>query len=40
MSPHLHFAEDALALHFLFQRLEGLVDIVLSDDDLYQILIP
>ena len=40
MSAHLHFAEDTLALHFLFQRLEGLVDIVLSDDDLYQILIP
>ena len=40
MSPHLHLAEDALALHFLFQRLESLVDIIFSDDDLYQAFIP
>jgi hypothetical protein len=34
MGTELHFAEDALALHLLLQRLEGLIDIVVADDDL------
>src|SRR5262252_8683781 len=31
----LHFAENALALHLLLQRLEGLVDIVVADENLH-----
>src|SRR5512147_1835328 len=31
----LHLAEDAFALHFLLQRPEGLIDIVIADDDLH-----
>ena len=29
--PELHLAEDALALHFLLQRLESLIDVVVAD---------
>ena len=35
MAAELHFAEDALALHLLFQHLEGLVDIVITDENLH-----
>src|ERR1700690_2730401 len=35
MSAQLHFAEDALALHLLLQHLEGLVDIVVTDENLH-----
>src|SRR5690606_10684970 len=31
----LHLAEDALALHLLLQRAEGLIDVVVSDLDLH-----
>ena len=31
----LHFPEQAFALHFLLQRAQGLLDIVIADDDLY-----
>lgn len=31
----LHFPEQAFALHFLFQRAEGLLNVVIADDDLY-----
>ena len=31
----LHLAEDAFALHFLLQRAQSLLDIVIADDDLY-----
>jgi len=34
--PELHFAEYALALHFLLQRLEGLIDIVIANEDLHE----
>jgi hypothetical protein len=34
VSAQLHFAEDALALHFFLKRLEGLIDIVVTDYDL------
>jgi hypothetical protein len=32
----LHFAERAFALHLLFQRLKGLVDVVVADENLNQ----
>ena len=32
----LHFAERALALHLLLQRLEGLIDVVVADENLNQ----
>jgi len=35
MPTELHLAEDALALHFPFQRLEGLIDIVVADENLH-----
>ena len=36
MSAKLHLAENPLALHLLFQRLEGLVDVVVADENLNQ----
>jgi hypothetical protein len=35
MTAELHFAENTLALHLLLQRLEGLVDIVIADENLH-----
>src|SRR5581483_6428042 len=35
MAAKLHLAEDALALHLLLQRLEGLVDIVVANENLH-----
>ena len=35
MAADLHFAEDALALHLLLQRLEGLVVVVVADENLH-----
>ena len=35
MSAEFHLAEDALALHLLLQHLEGLVDIVVTDENLH-----
>src|SRR6185295_9755407 len=35
MSAELHLAEDTLALHLLLERLEGLVDIVIADENLH-----
>jgi hypothetical protein len=32
----LHLAERAFALHLLFQRLEGLIDVVVADENLNQ----
>jgi hypothetical protein len=34
MAAKLHFAENALALHLLLERLEGLVDVVVADENL------
>src|SRR5579862_7012930 len=34
--PELHFAEYALALHFLLKRLERLIDIVIANEDLHE----
>ena len=36
MDVPLHFAERAFALHLLLQRLEGLVDVVVADENLNQ----
>src|SRR4051812_37665146 len=35
MAAELHLAEDALALHLFLQRLEGLIDIVVTDENLH-----
>ena len=35
MPAELHLAENPLALHLLFQRLEGLVDIVVPNENLH-----
>ena len=35
MAAEFHLAEDALALHLLLQHLEGLVDIVVTDENLH-----
>ena len=35
MTAELHLAENALALHLLLQRLQGLVDIVIADENLH-----
>jgi hypothetical protein len=38
MSTEFHFPEDALALHFFLQRLESLVDIVVTDENLHLVI--
>jgi hypothetical protein len=35
MAAEFHLAEDALALHLLLQHLEGLIDIVVTDENLH-----
>src|SRR5262249_50750977 len=35
VAAELHLAENALALHLLFQRLEGLVDVIVADENLH-----
>ena len=35
VAAELHFPEDALALHFLLQGAQGLIDIVVADVDLH-----
>src|SRR5256886_12196655 len=35
MTAKLHLAENTLALHLLLQRLEGLIDIVIADENLH-----
>jgi len=39
MAAELHLAEDALALHLLLQHLEGLVDIVVADENLHAVFL-
>ena len=36
MTAELHLAENPFALHLLLQRLEGLVDVVIADENLNQ----
>jgi hypothetical protein len=35
MTAELHLAENPLALHLLLERLEGLVDIVVANENLH-----
>jgi hypothetical protein len=35
MAAKLHLAENALALHLLLERLEGLVDIIVANENLH-----
>src|SRR5262245_31618503 len=35
MPAKLHFAENALALHLLLERLEGLIDVIVPDENLH-----
>src|SRR5262249_723106 len=35
VAAELHLAENALALHLLFQRLEGLVDVIVANENLH-----
>jgi hypothetical protein len=35
MSAQLHFAENSFTLHFLFQGLKGLIDIVVANEYLH-----
>src|SRR5436190_8839496 len=35
VAAKLHLAENALALHLLLERLEGLVDVVVADENLH-----
>jgi hypothetical protein len=35
VAAELHLAENALALHLLLERLEGLIDIVVADENLH-----
>src|ERR1700757_2237057 len=34
VAAHFHFSEDALALHLLLQRAQGLIDIVVANEHL------
>lgn len=40
VAAHLHLTEDTFALHFLFKRAQGLIDIVVSNNNLYQTRLP
>ncbi len=40
MLTRLHFAEQAFALHLFLERTQGLLDIVIADDDLYYLTSP
>ena len=35
MTAEFHLAENALALHFLLQHLQGLIDIIVTDEYLH-----
>src|SRR5262245_44843086 len=35
MAAELHLAENSLALHLLFERLEGLIDVIVPDENLH-----
>jgi hypothetical protein len=39
MLAELHLAEDAFALHLLLQHPEGLVDIVVTDENLHVMIL-
>ncbi len=35
MIASFHFAEEAFALHFFLKRFQGLIDIIVAHNDLY-----
>jgi hypothetical protein len=35
MAAKLHLAENPLALHLLLERLEGLIDVIVPDENLH-----
>jgi hypothetical protein len=35
MAAKLHLAENALALHLFLERLEGLIDIIVANENLH-----
>src|SRR5690606_1488968 len=35
--PEFHLPEDTLSLHLLFQRLEGLIDVVVANEHLHAV---
>jgi hypothetical protein len=35
VATKLHLAENALALHLLLERFEGLIDVVVTDENLH-----
>ena len=35
MAAKLHFAEDTLTLHLLLERLEGLIDVIIANENLH-----
>lgn len=37
MVPGFHFPEQAFALHLFLQRAQGLLDIIVAYDDLYDV---
>jgi hypothetical protein len=37
MAAQLHLAEDAFALHLLLEGLEGLIDVVVADENLHAV---
>jgi hypothetical protein len=39
MLAKFHLAKEAFALHLLLQRLEGLVDIVVTDENLHAVFL-
>ena len=39
MLAKLHLAEDTFALHLLLQRLEGLVDVVVPNENLHVVFL-
>jgi len=39
VAAELHLAEETFALHLLLQRLEGLVDIVVTDKNLHVVFL-
>jgi hypothetical protein len=39
MLAKFHLSKEAFALHLLLQRLEGLVDIVITDENLHAVFL-
>ena len=39
MAAQLHFAENAFTLHLLLESLEGLIDIVVANENLHETIL-